>query len=509
MNTRPVPTLVTAILLAASLPLSGAKPAPKNKAPSPAGDKAKKAAPAKASKAKSGAGKTPVDSDKAQAKAPKTHTLKKGPFEIKVELSGIFGAVKATPIRLAPEEWSTLSVLHAVAHGSEVKKGEVIARLETEDLEEAITKAELARPLSEQTLKLAELELAELEKSTPLKLAGSQRAKIQAEEDLAYFEETDREQSEESAKQALRQSIQYLSYAQEELDQLQKMYAADDLTEETEEIIVTRAQNSVDNARFRMESTKLSTDRTLTTTLPREHQSLRDRVQSATIAWDKSSQSLPRALQKKRLEVKKMEHEQKESANRLADLKNDLASFVVKAPHDGVVYYGADQRGKWATAAIVEKKLVPGGKLMPHEVFMTLVQIQPLQIETSIPENKLSFLKPGMAAKIFPAADPEAELKGKLTSMKRVPLSGGGFPGTVGIEGATEGYYPGMTGKVVFEIYKKEQALTVPKKAIDKENGKSFVRLKDGKKREVKTGRSDGKTVEVLSGLKEGDIVKL
>jgi multidrug resistance efflux pump len=522
MKTQTIPTLATALSLATCCTLFAADPdakKPKTAGEAEAAVVSKTAVEDKtAGEAKAGQGaavKPKAESEKAvsdpgkpQPAAPTTHTLKRGLFEIKVELPGVFDAVKATPISLAPEEWSSLSVLDAVPHGKEVKQGEVIARLETEKLEEAIAKAELAQPLSQLALKLAELELAELEKSTPLNLASSRRAKMQAEEDLAYFEKTDRRQREKSAQQNLRQTTQYLSYAKEELDQLQKMYAADDLTEETEEIIVTRAKNSVEDAQFRVEATKLSTNRTLSTTLPRELQSLRDQVQSSAIAWEKSSQSLPQALKKKRLEVEKMKLDQQEDDKRLQDLKKDLASFVVKAPHDGIVYYGADQRGKWDTAVMVEKKLVPGGKLMPHEVFMTLAQSQPLQVEVSIPENKLSFLKQGMAAKITPTADPEASFKGKLASLNRVPLTGGGFPGTVAIEGGAGGLYPGMSCEVLFEIYKNEQALTIPKKALGEENGKSFVRLEDGKKREVETGRSDGKTVEVLSGLKEGDTVK-
>ena len=77
--------------------------------------------------------------------------------------------------------------------------------------------------------------------------------------------------------------------------------------------------------------------------------------------------------------------------------------------------------------------------------------------------------------------------------MNRVPLITGGFPGTLKILDDTDGLYPGMSCKILFEIYKNDKALTVPKKSVKKEKGKSIVRLKDGKKREVKTGQSDGK----------------
>jgi len=146
---------------------------------------------------------------------------------------------------------------------------------------------------------------------------------------------------------------------------------------------------------------------------------------------------------------------------------------------------------------------------MPHEVFMTVVQTQPLQVQASIPENKLSFLKNGLTANITPTSRPDALLKSELASMNLVPLTSGSFPGTLKVLDDTKGLYPGMSCKILFEIYKNEQALTVPKTAITTDKGKSFVNMKDGKKREVETGQSDGKTVEILSGLKAGDTIKL
>ncbi len=503
MKTLPIYLLISGLSLTTSLSLSAADPAPAKKAAAPATAAAKTKSP---DKTKPAAKKASPESPKSAAT---THTLKKGPLEIKVELSGIFDAVKSTPISLAPKRWNFMSVITAVPHGATVKKGDVLIQLETEKLEKALRNAELAQPLSDLGLKLAELELIELEKSTPLNLASSRRTKQQAEENLTYYEKTDKVQNEKSAKENLKQSTQYLSYVKEELDQLQKMYAADDLTEETEEIIVTRAKNSVEGARFRLDSIKLSTARTLDTILPRKHQTLKDQVKTSAIAWEKSSKTLPQALKRKHLEVEKMKRDLIETAEQLDEMKKDLASFSIKAPHDGIVYYGADARGKWSTASLLEKKLKPGGKLMPHEILMTVVQSQALQIQTSIPENKLSLLKAGMTGKITPTSTPDSSLKGELSSMNRVPLTTGGFPGTVKVLDGTDGFYPGMSCKVLFEIYNNKNALTVPKKAVTTEKGKSFVRLKNDEKREVKTGQTNGKVIEILSGLKEGDIIKL
>src|SRR5437773_2131812 len=72
---------------------------------------------------------------------------------------------------------------------------------------------------------------ANLEKTTPLNLAAARRTHRVANEELAYFEATGRAQREKSSRFNLKSAEQRLEGAKEELNQLEKMYKADDLTE--------------------------------------------------------------------------------------------------------------------------------------------------------------------------------------------------------------------------------------------------------------------------------------
>lgn len=71
----------------------------------------------------------------------------------------------------------------------------------------------------------------------------------------------------------------------------------------------------------------------------------------------------------------------------------------------------------------------------------------------------------------------------------------------------------GMTAGVTFFIEKKDEALVLPAEAIKKSDRRQFVLCKnsDGKgnpeRREIVTGLSDGKFVEIVSGLQENDEV--
>ena len=204
-----------------------AKPKPKKKA-----EKAEKAA--KAEKAE----KKPAEP------APKIETLtvKKKPFRIVVELDGVFEAENAKEISVTPEAWPKLTVLKAAEHGQHVRKGDVILELETEKLDLAIADLRDDLKLSGLAIKLAEENLGSLEKTTPLDLESSRRAAKIAEEDKRFFFEVAKPFSLKAVDFGLKVAREQLEYQQEEYDQLEKMYKADDITEETEAIVLKRAR---------------------------------------------------------------------------------------------------------------------------------------------------------------------------------------------------------------------------------------------------------------------------
>src|SRR5690606_1526033 len=178
----------------------------------------------------------------------------------------------------------------------------------------------------------------------------SLRDKMQAEQDLAHFEDIGRPLRERGAKEEVNEIGESLAYAEEELNQQKKMYEQDDLTEETEEIVLRRAENTVLRYRWRLEQTEARTARTLDTVLPREHESLKTNLELQQLDWRGGEKSLREDLEKKRLAAAAKRREINEQKKNLDELEADLAALRVTAPHDGIVYYGMSQRGKWTTA---------------------------------------------------------------------------------------------------------------------------------------------------------------
>ncbi len=179
--------------------------------------------------------------------APTEHVAKAGPFKIEVELDALFSSPsdKEHKISLTPKSWGDMTVLSALPHGARVKKGDKLINIDTEKLKKAIREVELAEPAAKLALKIAEAEVTALEETTPRQLTAARRNKSITEENWKHYENTGHPEAVRAAKKSIQFAQQGFEYAKEEYEQLKKMYEADDLTEETEEIILKRAKTAL------------------------------------------------------------------------------------------------------------------------------------------------------------------------------------------------------------------------------------------------------------------------
>lgn len=450
------------------------------------------------------------DKDKEPA-ADKVLTVAKKPFKIDVTLPGVIEAEGMTEVAIAPQTWAGLVVLDAVPHGTKVTKGQKLIQLETIKIDEAIRDLEAARALAELGIRQATEDIRLLTQSVPVDLELAERTKKIADEDLDQFVKIERPLAEKAAQFHLKMVVQNLEYQSEELKQLEKMYKADDLTEETEEIVLKRAKNDVDAAQFQVDRTKTENDLTLKVTLPRQLESHKNAARAATLALEKARATLPIALNKAKATLEKEQFDFHKADEQLARLKADRALLAIAAPADGIVYYGRSERGKWATAAEMHNKLRPGGAVQPREVLVTVVSPQKVFARVSVPEKELLNVAAGMEVQVKPAAANGAQLAGKVRDISLVPITEGQFTGRVDLAAKPE-LLPGMTCDVKAAVYKKAEAVVVPAKHVftdELDDNKHYVYLvQPGKaplKWSVTVGKKTDSDYEIVDGLKGGE----
>ncbi|MEE8451967.1 MAG: hypothetical protein V3R99_08630 [Thermoguttaceae bacterium] len=449
---------------------------------------------------------------------PTTHKVTKGELKIETTLDGVFEAKKTAEIFLKLEAWTTLTVVSAVEHGAEVKRGDVLVTLDLEKIDRAIGDLRDTHKVSDLAMQLAEQQLKTLKKTTPMDMAANERMLKETNEDYDYYVKVSRPMSLKSAEFMLKSAQQNYENQLEEVRQLEKMYNADDLTEETEEIILKRARAALERAEFYLEDAKLYHKRTLKTSIPRRDISNKNILQRNTLVGADAKVELPVALIQQNLSLDALKLARKRSDEKLAKLEADRAAMVVKAPLGGIVYYGQCTGGKVSSSSTTAAALKPGGTLAAKKVFMTIIQPRPMHIRATVAESKLQHVRAGIKGTAKPAGYPDIEMTAIVDSVTAIPVSAGSFGSkiTVATDRQSEAVMPGMTCKVTLVVYENKEALTVPPKALktdDSDAKKQYVNVldKDGKskRRDVTVGRKTATKVEILKGLAEGDEVLL
>ncbi len=182
-----------------------------------------------------------------------------------------------------------------------------------------------------------------------------------------------------------------------------------------------------------------------------------------------------------------------------------LQSFVgedncICAPEDGLV-----------TSVSYEA----GDKLTDNRAMLTYAKENEYTVNIDVSEEDVAAISVGDSVELSFSAYPEQIWEGVITSITTTSTSEHAstisYPATILVQGDTALLYGGMTADVTFVTDSAEDVLYVSKKAVFEENGVSYVYKKDAKgnrvKTKVETGFSDTASIEIISGLEEGDIV--
>lgn len=440
-------------------------------------------------------------------------TIEPRPFSIEKSFTATaLPGGDAVLLKLDPKSWPAFEITRIAEHGGKVSKGDVLVGFDTVDIDKKL--ADARRALASGTLSLAQAELDSklLQETAPNKLETARRNAATAKEENTYFTQIRRKADEERAAQSLKRYEQMLSNQREELKQLTEMYKADDITENTEEIILVRQQDAVAAAEFALRMEVLDHKRTLEVLLPREAKTLADSERDTAITLKKTEEEIPRSIELNKLALESLKTANERAKLDLADLEADRALFEFKAPADGWFYYGPIENGRW-TPGDLPKSLVPHGMAPVHKAFATFV---PATAKLSL----VSFLDDATARTLAPNAPGVATLAGREDLEIPVTLS------RIAVAPGPDGSYradltvtwpadltpaAGATVQIRLISYQQASAISIPTKAIryDTTGWTVDVKLADGKteRRAIKRGRVSKDDTEILSGLEPGQVI--
>jgi multidrug efflux pump subunit AcrA (membrane-fusion protein) len=248
---------------------------------------------------------------------------------------------------------------------------------------------------------------------------------------------------------------------------------------------------------------------------------MKESLDRASLAKARAQMALSLDLNRARYELEQRKKARTKSLDKHAKLLADRGLMELKSPADGVVYYGQSVNGRWADTASLAAKYQPHNNVSGGSILMTVVDERPLYITSMLDEGKRPDVSDGQSARVALPSEGGDPVAGKVKSISPIPVSTGKFEINFDVDqnAIPAWIVAGMGCKVSVTTYDKADAIAVPKKAVhDDENDPEthYVWLVDAdaadakpERRDVKLGKRKGDDIEILKGLKKGDVISL
>lgn len=417
-------------------------------------------------------------------------------------------------VRHQPEAWTSFTVINSKGHGEKVKKGESIIDIDLTPLSRAIEDQEQAVNEANIALRESKQRLAKTERDHAIAKERAERNLANAKDDYDFYLKVRVPLREENADQVIISYERRLENQREELRQLTAMYEEDGLTEETEEIILQRARNSVADAEFSLKKVKIDDERSRSTTWQRNDLEEKLKVQRLEEALNDLINSQKNELERMHIAVTKSETALARQAERLAQLRRDLDYAAFTAPFDGVVIYGAIRDGHWALGEAA-KRLQPGASLNNGlDVFTLVPPATDYQVSAQLSHSEYEQAKHcqtgiGLLGNLIskPLSLTLDEIPFEFSVNQKIKV-------TFDVNQSSPGLQPLAPVKVKLNSLSAEPVISLPIDAVKFDSsGTPFVKVKKANsdstatKAELKLGRQGEKRIEILQGLEVGDIV--
>ena len=272
-------------------------------------------------------------------------------------------------------------------------------------------------------------------------------------------------------------------------------------------------------------------------TLEEELQGYRDTITDNQVEIEKKRKEIEEAGAVQSLDNQKAENEY-QSASLSGELAKEIYDYSVDSLSDAVIraqneldeiqmkmdafreFVGEDNRIYAPEDGLVTGvSSEAGDKLKDIGAMLTYAKENEYTVNIDVSEEDVAAISVGEHVELSFGAYPEQTWEGVITSITTTATSEYAstisYPVTILVQGDTSLLYGGMAADVTFVTDSVEDVLYVSKKAVFEEDGLSYVYKKDTKgkgtgarvKTQVETGFSDTASIEILSGLEEGDVV--
>ncbi|MDD5677490.1 MAG: efflux RND transporter periplasmic adaptor subunit [Kiritimatiellae bacterium] len=428
-----------------------------------------------------------------------TAEVKKGPLVITVKGSGTIQAVNPNKIRLKIKRQAAITFLKP--EGTRVAKDEVVARLNTDDIDRDITAKEAAALDATNKLYAARAALEIQQMDNVANLAEAQQKSKAAELELEQFQQGD-------GPVEMLDSELNLQTAQSELDRAEVTYKDGQglfkegfaTRNELEEwrMLLEKSRGTVETSNMKMHALEQFGQ-------PVKLSAKRGALESAKANLEKVRKQSETQLQSKMkdVDVAKMNLDRAEKDLNMA--REDRNNYEIKAPVDGLVNYG-DPDEWWS-----RRNIQVGGNANNGQTLLNIPDMSAMKAVVPILEADIAKVKVGQKANITVEAIHGAILHGEVITVPEVAsrenwISGNQFKIEIAIADGKD-LKTGLSCEAEIVTDTISSAVFLPIPAVFSEGDRYLVYPVKGSGKdgiEVRLGKASVQDVEILSGVEPG-----
>lgn len=401
-------------------------------------------------------------------------------------------------------------IIFIVEEGSTVKKGDVVVRLDSSQIDKEIAeeKLEVQQATSAVETKKQEVEVAR--NTGESEVAAAQLVLTLAVLDLEKYEKGDYlvELNDLQGKIAL--ADVELEKAMEALQNTKELVKKG--FREPEQI--RTAEQTVESARFSLERDKRQLVVLTDFDNKRKLTEFKANAEEAVRKLERAEANAKANLKKAENEYEAAKAELKLQQEDLAEAELQKSRCEIKATQAGVVAYANEE---WWSES---RRIREGGTVYERQVVFFIPDMELMQVEVKIHESEVKRIAAGQKAILRVDAFANQSFTGTVKSVAQLSNSdrffGGGvkeYPTVITLDkAASVALRPGMTAEVEILVDSLTDVLAVPVQAIAEHRRKHFVYVDADdslERREVQIGQTNNRLIVVESGLEPGEVVAL
>jgi RND family efflux transporter MFP subunit len=416
-------------------------------------------------------------------------TPKVADIQSTLEISGPLKALDE--VQLGAKVTGRLTMV-SVRDGSPVRRGQVIARVETEDIQQQLLQAHAAVEAAQSARDQAVIQARISPQQTDAAIRQAQSALNSAKARLELTRKGARSQDRAQAQQRVNSAKSRVDKTKADLDRAKKLYEGDAISKSE----VDAAQWQYDSALADYRSALEAMDAIVEGARPEELRQAQEAVlQAEEQLRIAKTNSVTDSI--RRQQVQQAEAALRQARANVALAQYKLADASIVSPVDGYV------SGKTAQV---------GQVVSPGTPVATVVGLNGIYFEGQIPEVEIPNVSVGMRATVTMDAMPNRVFDGSLIAINpKADALGRLFSARISINDVAKALRPGMFGKGKLITATILKATLVPMDAVLRQDGKAYVYVAEGqiaKRRTVELGRQQGEWIQV-KGVAASDKVIL